>query len=169
MKCVIALTVSALALSLQAAPAKKAGVHTTSNAKAAASKSGVTRSRTRKSRAKRAAAPTYQLHPDPERYQQIQQALADRGYFKGAINGQWNDDSIDALKRFQADQKLDSDGKINALSLIGLGLGPKHDGTSATNLNHLALPDPAAPSELAGPPPAELPSAPPSDLPQSSQ
>lgn len=74
-------------------------------------------------------APSYQLHPDPERYQQIQQALADRGYFKGDVNGVWGDDSVDALKRFQADQKLDNDGKINALSLIDLGLGPKHDGT----------------------------------------
>jgi peptidoglycan hydrolase-like protein with peptidoglycan-binding domain len=76
--------------------------------------------------------PSYQLHPDPERYQQIQQALADRGYFKGQVNGQWGDDSVDALKRFQIEQKLDPDGKISALSLIGLGLGPKHDGSSAS-------------------------------------
>jgi hypothetical protein len=74
-----------------------------------------------------AAAPSYQLHPDPERYQQIQQALAGKGYFKGAVNGQWGDDSVDALKRFQLDQKLDNDGRLNALTLIGLGLGPKHD------------------------------------------
>lgn len=82
----------------------------------------------RKARAK--PAPSYQLHPDPERYQQIQQALTDRGYFKGPVNGEWGDDSVEALKKFQGDQKLDTDGKINALSLIGLGLGPKHDGTS---------------------------------------
>jgi peptidoglycan hydrolase-like protein with peptidoglycan-binding domain len=67
------------------------------------------------------------LHPDTERYQQIQQALADKGYFKGEVNGQWGDDSIDALKRFQMDQKLDDDGHLSALTLIGLGLGPKHD------------------------------------------
>ncbi len=78
-----------------------------------------------------AAAPSYQLHPDPERYQQIQQALADRGYFKGQVNGQWSDDSVDALKRFQADQKIDGDGKIDAHSLTSLGLGPKHDGSTA--------------------------------------
>ena len=81
-----------------------------------------------------APAPSYQLHPDPERYQQIQQALADRGYFKGPVNGQWNDDSVDALKRFQTDQKLDPEGKIDALSLTGLGLGPKHDGTTAATV-----------------------------------
>ena len=76
-------------------------------------------------------APSYQLHPDPERYQQIQQALADKGYFKGEVNGQWGDDSLDALKRFQGDQKIDPDGHLNALTLIGLGLGPKHGGDTA--------------------------------------
>ncbi|MBV9759277.1 MAG: peptidoglycan-binding protein [Acidobacteriaceae bacterium] len=73
-----------------------------------------------------APRPSYQVHPDPERYQQIQQALTDRGYFHGQVNGEWGDDSVDALKRFQADQKLENDGKINALTLTGLGLGPKH-------------------------------------------
>ncbi|MBV8897204.1 MAG: peptidoglycan-binding protein, partial [Acidobacteriaceae bacterium] len=77
--------------------------------------------------ARTAPAPTYQLHPDPERYQEIQQALADRGYFKGQVNGQWGDDSIAALQRFQTDQKLDNDGHLSALSLTALGLGPKHD------------------------------------------
>lgn len=75
--------------------------------------------------------PAYQLHPDPDRYQQIQKALADKGYFHGEVNGEWNDDSVAALRRFQADQNLPDDGKISALSLIGLGLGPKHNG----NLN----------------------------------
>jgi hypothetical protein len=78
-------------------------------------------------RAKHSAAPNYQLHPDSSRYAEIQKALADRGYFKGDANGQWNDESVDALKRFQTDQNLDNDGKINSLTLIGLGLGPKHD------------------------------------------
>jgi peptidoglycan hydrolase-like protein with peptidoglycan-binding domain len=75
--------------------------------------------------------PSYQLHPDPDRYRQIQQALADRGYFTGQVNGEWNDDSVAALRRFQADQKLDGDGKIDALTLRGLGLGAKHDGSTA--------------------------------------
>ena len=94
---------------------------------------------TRTARAK--PGPSYQVHPDPDRYQEIQKALADRGYFKGEANGQWNDDSVDALKRFQADQKLTDDGKINSLSLIGLGLGPKHNGTAVTP------PAPGAPSD----------------------
>lgn len=86
----------------------------------------------RSSRAVRSApAPTYQLHPNPDRYQTIQKALADRGYFKGEQNGTWGDDSTNAMRRFQADQKIDNDGKIDALSLISLGLGPKHDGSTA--------------------------------------
>jgi len=78
--------------------------------------------------------PSYQLHPDPERYQQIQQALADRGYFKGEANGTWGDDSVDALRKFQTDQKLPDDGKITALSLTALGLGPRHDGSTASTV-----------------------------------
>jgi hypothetical protein len=77
----------------------------------------------------RTPAPSYQLHPDTDRYQKIQQALAERGYFKGEANGEWKDDSVDALKRYQAASDLPNDGKINSLSLIGLGLGPKHDGS----------------------------------------
>lgn len=67
----------------------------------------------------------YQSTPSPERYKEIQQALADKGYYKGEANGQWGQDSVDALRRFQADQNLDVDGKIGSLSLIALGLGPK--------------------------------------------
>ncbi|HEY7302576.1 MAG TPA: peptidoglycan-binding domain-containing protein [Bryobacteraceae bacterium] len=92
----------------------------------------------RSRRTRHAPAPSYQLHPDSSRYSEIQKALADRGYFKGEANGQWNDDSVDALKRFQADQKLDDDGKINSLTLIGLGLGPKHDSSLAPS--HAASP-----------------------------
>ena len=45
--------------------------------------------------------------------------------------GGWNQNSVDALKRFQADQKIEASGKINSLSLIALGLGPKRDTASA--------------------------------------
>jgi Putative peptidoglycan binding domain len=102
--------------------------------------------RTRPTRAR--TSPTYQQHPDPDRYQEIQKALAERGYFKGQVNGQWGDDSIDALKRFQADQKLPDDGKINALTLIGLGLGPKHENNAVVPA---AAPPAAAPSTASPP------------------
>jgi peptidoglycan hydrolase-like protein with peptidoglycan-binding domain len=70
---------------------------------------------------------TNQLHPTSERYKEIQQALAAKGYFSGPVDGNWGQDSVDALKRFQHDQNLTEDGKIGSLSLIALGLGPKHD------------------------------------------
>jgi peptidoglycan hydrolase-like protein with peptidoglycan-binding domain len=63
--------------------------------------------------------------PTPERLKEIQQALADRGYFSGSVDGTWGPASIEALKRFQREQSLTDDGKIGSLSLIALGLGPK--------------------------------------------
>ena len=104
-------------------------------------------------------APSYQLHPDPERYVEIQKALADRGYYKGQINGEWGDDSVDSLKRFQADQKLPDDGKLSSLTLQGLGLGARHDGTSGQNpARPLPAPDmPPAPTPEPSQPPASTP------------
>jgi len=47
------------------------------------------------------------------------------------VQGTWGESSAEALKRFQADQNLEQTGKINSLSLIALGLGPKHDNPPA--------------------------------------
>jgi len=77
------------------------------------------------------AEPAVPPHPEPERLREIQEALAEKGYFKGEANGEWNGDSVEALKKFQTERNLTPDGKINALSLIGLGLGPKHEGNVA--------------------------------------
>ena len=78
---------------------------------------------------KRAVArPRVQQQPTPARYTEIQQALIAKGYFAGPADGVWGPESVAALKRFQEDQKLEATGKINALSLIRLGLGPKREG-----------------------------------------
>lgn len=83
------------------------------------------------------------MAPTPDRYKEIQQALAAKGYLQpDDASGRWDQPTIDAMKKFQADQKLDSTGKINSLSLIALGLGPKHDPP---------VPAPAKPTE----PPSE--------------
>jgi hypothetical protein len=82
----------------------------------------------KKASTKRVTWRNRQTAPTPERYRQIQEALAAKGYLAPEfVAGVWNQTSIDALKRFQADQKIDSTGKINSLSLIALGLGPKRD------------------------------------------
>jgi hypothetical protein len=68
------------------------------------------------------------MAPTADRYKEIQQALANKGYLKPEeATGTWNADSADALKRFQSEQNLDASGKINSLSLIALGLGPKRE------------------------------------------
>lgn len=66
-----------------------------------------------------------QKEPAPDRYKEIQQSLAEKGYFAGPVNGTWGPDSVEALKRFQRDQNIGDDGKLGSLSLIALGLGPK--------------------------------------------
>ncbi len=66
-----------------------------------------------------------QASPSSDRYREIQEALAAKGYLKTPPNGVWDQESTEAMKRFQADQKLTSTGKLNSLSLIALGLGPK--------------------------------------------
>jgi Putative peptidoglycan binding domain len=93
-----------------------------------ATKTGKTSAKHRKgSRGKTAATwRSRQLAPTPDRYKEIQSALADRGYLKQAPSGVWDGQSAEALKRFQQDQSLEPTGKLNSLSLIALGLGAKH-------------------------------------------
>jgi hypothetical protein len=85
-----------------------------------------------------------QMAPTPERYKEIQQALADKGYLTSEPNGVWDAQSSDALLRFQTDKKLSPTGKLSSASLISLGLGPKAPDTAV-------VPPPA---------PAETPRAP---------
>jgi peptidoglycan hydrolase-like protein with peptidoglycan-binding domain len=73
-----------------------------------------------------------QQQPTPDRYKEIQQSLADKGYFSGPVDGNWGPESVDALKRFQREQNLTDDGKIGSLSLIALGLGPKRTPSDST-------------------------------------
>ena len=111
--------------------AKKPATKAAAKAKAP-SKSGSSKAGSKKIASKTAPQPaairrTNQQHPTSDRYKEIQQALADKRYFSGSVDGNWGQDSVDALKRFQHDQNLTEDGKIGSLSLIALGLGPKHD------------------------------------------
>ncbi len=62
---------------------------------------------------------------------EIQQALIDKGYLAGPATGEWGTDSTEALRRYQRDQNLEPTGKLDSLSLISLGLGPKRESTAA--------------------------------------
>ncbi len=103
-----------------AASRKSSGSHKSSKKRTASSRKG--------KRRKVASTPkrSFQRNPTPERYKEIQEALIAKGYLKGPATGAWDSDSIEAIKRFQTDQKLDADGKLEALTLIALGLGPKN-------------------------------------------
>ncbi|MBZ5727421.1 MAG: peptidoglycan-binding protein [Acidobacteriia bacterium] len=115
------------------APARKGGTKSAASkraagAKKAGSQSTVAARRGKKAPAKRTTWRNRQMAPAPERYKQIQDALVSKGYLKSAdATGAWNQSSVDALKQFQAGQNLESTGKINSLSLIALGLGPRHE------------------------------------------
>ena len=113
-------------------PAKKASAKKTT-AKKSASKSPArkTASKSGGKSSPRRKAVTWrnrQTAPTPDRYRQIQSALAAKGYLSPQdATGVWNQTSIDALKKFQREQNIDSSGKINSLSIIALGLGPKRE------------------------------------------
>ena len=116
---------------------KSSATTKTATPKTTPSKTGT--SRTAASRRGKKAPPVHrttwrnrQLSPTPERYKEIQEALSAKGYLPPEqATGKWDDTSAEALKKFQTDQNLDSTGKINSLSLIALGLGPKHETAAA--------------------------------------
>jgi len=81
---------------------------------------------------KRATYQPRQAAPTPDRLREIQSALAAKGYLQSEPTGVWDAQSVDAMKRYQADEKQDPSGKITAASLIGLGLGPQTANYSST-------------------------------------
>jgi Putative peptidoglycan binding domain len=116
----------------KSAARKTAGKITASGKKAASSKQSTKKQTAQRPPAKKTARrATAQREPTADRYKEIQQALADKGYFGGPVDGNWGPDSVDALKHFQRDQNIGDDGKIGSLSLIALGLGPRRDGQDA--------------------------------------
>jgi hypothetical protein len=97
--------------------------------------------------------PIAQQQPTVDRYREIQQALADKGYFSGTPDGNWGPESAEALKRFQREQNLEADGKIGALSLMALGLGPRRGTSSAQAAGPPDLTIPVDPPPVAQPAP----------------
>jgi hypothetical protein len=146
---------ASLAFSQADAGAPKAAPKSAKNSRKSGAASSATRNSAAKSgkSAKRPAGPRAQLAPTPDRYRDIQQALVDKGYLKSAPTGVWDNESADALRQFQADKNLPVTGKINAQSLIGLGLGPK----TTTAPPEQPAPDAGQPSAPAASGPAAIP------------
>ena len=64
-----------------------------------------------------------QLAPTSERITEIQQALAKDGSYSATPSGKWDDNTVDAMKKFQTTHALNPSGKLDALTLEKLGLG----------------------------------------------
>ncbi len=143
--CAAALSMAALAWGFQPpapaaqkkAPVKKAAVKSIARKPVAQTKAGAAvhtaaaKKSAKKIPVKRTTWRNRQATPSSDRYQEIQNALVAKGYLPAdAATGAWDQASADALKKFQSEQNLDSTGKINSLSLIALGLGPRHDSSS---------------------------------------
>jgi len=155
---------------VKAAPAKVAAVKT-APVKAGPAKPAskqivrvATRSRRRGAVAPRAVVIPRQGQPTKERYIEIQQALIEKGYFAGEASGDWNAQSAEALKRFQSEQSITASGRLNSLSLIALGLGPKRNPMGALPVIKGPVAGPEAPE--AEQEPVELPPAPAVDVQQ---
>jgi hypothetical protein len=119
------------------APKRAASGEQSTSAKQVSSKNSSGKKSSGKRTSANTAASSYrrstQREPAPERYKEIQQSLADKGYFAGPVNGTWNADSVEALKHFQRDENIGDDGKLGSLSLIALGLGPKRGAEKPEN------------------------------------
>jgi len=112
------------------APAKPS-VSTPKTTRPAARTASATRGSKKAAPVSRTTWRNRQMSPAPERYKEIQEALVAKGYLRSEdANGAWNTASTEALKRFQGEQNIESSGKINSLSLIALGLGPKRDNST---------------------------------------
>jgi peptidoglycan hydrolase-like protein with peptidoglycan-binding domain len=119
----LAATPATTATAKKKKSSSKAGTNTSAKKTTATSKR---RSTSRKPKV--ASWRNNQHSPSPERYKEIQDALASKGYLQpDTASGVWDTSSMSALKKFQQDQNLEPSGKLDSVSIIALGLGPKRD------------------------------------------
>jgi hypothetical protein len=141
--------------------------HGTQKATATASQHGSTHQSSKRhvrSKAALAAAARRrraQLRPEPERVQEIQQALVKTGYLNAEPNGRWDDQTRGAMRRYQADNGFPVTGLPEAKSLMKLGLGPhplppeldtSNGAKAGATTNGSAPPTPATPDAQQNPP-----------------
>ena len=134
-----------------AAAAAKKGSKTKTAAAVRSGKRTVGRRTTVRSRVSDHYSYVGQQRPAPERIQDIERALVDKGFLSAEPDVNWDQASSDAMRRFQQSQNLPADGRLSSLSLIALGLGARQNGV--------------VPAPPAAAMPAAEPAAPPPPLP----
>lgn len=72
-----------------------------------------------------------QQRPTAERIREIQQALIRAGYLEGKPTGRWDAKTRAAMRRLQEESGLPVTGKLDARSLVKLGLGSETAGVAA--------------------------------------
>jgi hypothetical protein len=122
-----------------------------------------------KKRRKKSTQVRGQQKIDPQRAQEIQEALIREHYLSGQATGTWNETSEEAMRRYQADNGWQSKTVPDSRALIKLGLGPSKDHLLNPQSAMTTAPDPpksesGAATSHAAPAAAEpaTPSAPPS-------
>ena len=86
-------------------------------------------SKSKKSKKKTAKATSHGQHGiDPERTMEIQQALIRDHYLTGEPTGKWDQNTKDALVRYQAENGWQTKVTPDSRALIKLGLGPDKTG-----------------------------------------
>ena len=116
--------------------------HTTSHTTSSASRRTGSHTHTVRSHPTTGQQRLARLHLQPERTQEIQQALIREGYLQGDATGEWDARTHDAMLRYQTAHGFPATGLPEAKSLMKLGLG-----------SH------PLPPELDGPPKAGSPAA----------
>jgi Putative peptidoglycan binding domain len=88
---------------------------------------GKTTTASSKKRRKKSTQVRGQQKIDPQRAQEIQEALIREHYLSGQATGTWNEASEEAMRRYQADNGWQSKTVPDSRALIKLGLGPSKD------------------------------------------
>jgi hypothetical protein len=118
----------ALLLACFIVPATSVGQDSASSTtKKTSSKTQTASAKRRSSRKKKSSRVRGQEKIDPERAQQIQEALIRAHYLNGEASSTWNQASEDAMRKYQADHGWQSKTVPDSRALISLGLGPSKD------------------------------------------
>jgi len=114
-----------------ATASKKSSAHTAGKGTSKGATKGTATAKRRSSKrgSRSARQAPRQTQPEPDRIREIQQALKNHGYAVEP-SGVWDVSTVEAVKKFQEDQNIENlsgRGKLDSLTLIALGLGPKRE------------------------------------------